>query len=64
MKKFIIWAISVLLIVTNFEWFLGVVFDIYDAIVNVFSSYSTDYKMLAVGAAIIYFAIIVKRIGD
>jgi hypothetical protein len=64
MQKFIVWTVSAFLIFTNFEWFLGVMFDIYDAIVIVFNSYSNDYKVLAVVAASIYLFLIMKRIGE
>lgn len=64
MQKFIVWFVSAFLIFTNFEWFLGVMFDIYDAIVIVFNSYSNDYKVIAIAAAFIYLTLIMKRIGD
>lgn len=64
MQKFVVWLISVFLIFTNFEWFLGVMFDIYDAFIHVFNSYSNDYKVIAIGAAFIYLFLIMKRIGD
>ncbi len=64
MQKLIVWFISVFLIFTNFEWFLGVMFDIYDAFIHVFNSYSNDYKVIAIAAAFIYLTLIMKRIGD
>ncbi|NJO63587.1 MAG: hypothetical protein HC836_36970 [Richelia sp. RM2_1_2] len=64
MQRFIVWAVSALLIFTNFEWFLGVMFDIYDAFIRVFNSYSNDYKVIAIAAAFIYLFLIMKRIGD
>lgn len=62
MQKFAIWLISALFVFINFDWFLGVIFDIYDALTKVFNSYSDEYKILAIGAACIYLLIIIRRI--
>lgn len=64
MKNFIIWLVSVFLILTNFEWFLGLIFDMYDSLIYVFSNMDTDYQVLAIAALFIYAIVITSRLGE
>lgn len=64
MKKFAIWLISTFVIVINFEWFVNIIFDIYDSLIHIFNSYSLDYKLLAVVAASVYLFIVMKRLNE
>lgn len=64
MNKLIVWSVSVFFLVTNFDWFLNLVFNIYESLMFVFNNYGNDYKVLAIFAFFIYVIIILPRIGD
>lgn len=64
MMKRIIPLVSLLLIVTNFEWFLGIIFEVYETIDSVFNSYPPEYQVIGLLAAILYLLVVVLRIEN
>ena len=56
--KFIVTVVMGFLIFTNFEYFLNVFFDIYEALLYTAKNYPPDYLFVAVIAAFCFLAIL------
>jgi hypothetical protein len=64
MQKFVIRLAAMILVVTNFDWFLDTVFSIYETLGVVFEKYGNDYKVLAIVSAFFFLLAISDKLGE